>query len=96
MGFLDKAKTAAEQAASRAREGVEDVQAKRALGAAYSELGHVAFELIESGEIAHERLGAAADEVRTQKAKLDDDDTAAAAGDGAEQATSATPPAMPV
>ena len=39
MGFLDKAKAAAEQAAAKAKEGVEDVQTKRDLSAAYNELG---------------------------------------------------------
>jgi hypothetical protein len=98
MGFLDKAKsaaeqakTAAEQAASRAREGVEDVQAKRALHTAYTELGEATFELIESGAIAHEGLSAAAAEVRAQKAKLDDDDDAAAPDTPDTPATPETP-----
>ena len=39
MGFLDKAKAAAEQAASKAKEGVQDVQTKRELAQAYGELG---------------------------------------------------------
>ena len=39
MGFLDKAKAAAEQAASKAKEGVQDVQTKRELSQAYGELG---------------------------------------------------------
>ena len=39
MGFLDKAKAAAEQAAAKAKEGVEDVQTKRELSQAYNELG---------------------------------------------------------
>ena len=49
MGFMDKAKAAAEQAASRAKEGVEDVQAKRSLAHANEELGRTTFELLESG-----------------------------------------------
>ena len=64
MGFLDKAKSAAEQAAHKAKEGAEfaaqkaketaeDVQTKRELGSAYDELGHKAFELVESGAISH-------------------------------------------
>jgi len=64
MGFIDKAKAAAEQAASRAKEGVEDVQTKRNLAHAYEELGRTAFELLESGQISHERLNAQADEIR--------------------------------
>jgi hypothetical protein len=56
MGFLDKAKAAAEQAAAKAKEGVEDVQVKRELGQAYGELGKTTFELVESGEISHPQL----------------------------------------
>lgn len=69
MGFMDKAKAAAEQAASRAKEGVEDVQAKRNLAHAYEGLGRTAFELLESGQISHERLTAQADEVRRLQAQ---------------------------
>ena len=70
MGFLDKAKAAAEQATTRAKEGVEEVQTKRSLTRAYQDLGQTAFELIESGEISHPRLVAQADEVRTLKAQV--------------------------
>ena len=69
MGFMDKAKAAAEQAASRAKEGVEDVQAKRSLAHAYEELGRTTFELLESGQISHERLNAQADEIRRLQAQ---------------------------
>ena len=63
MGFLDKAKEAAEQAAA-SEEGVEDVQTKRELGQTYTELGKTAFELTESGEISHPRLEALAEKIR--------------------------------
>ena len=56
MGIFDKAKAAAEQAAAKAKEGVEDVQVKRELGQAYGELGKAAFELVESGELSHPQL----------------------------------------
>jgi hypothetical protein len=62
--FLDKAKAAAEQAATRAKEGVGEVQAKRSLGHAYEELGRVTFELLESGEVSHPRLAIHAEEIR--------------------------------
>lgn len=64
MGFLDKAKSAAEQAATRAKEGVEEVQTKRSLAQAYEQLGRTAFELLEAGQISHERLTTQADEIR--------------------------------
>lgn len=69
MGFLDKAKAAAEQAATRAKEGVDEVQTKRSLSHAYEDLGRTAFQLIEEGEISHQRLTAQADEVRRLQAQ---------------------------
>jgi hypothetical protein len=69
MGFLDKAKAAAETAATKAKEGVEDVQLKRELGQAYTELGRTAFELIESGELSHSGLEEAAGKVRALNEK---------------------------
>ena len=81
MGFLDKAKAAAEQAAARAKEGVDDVQAKRELSQAYGELGKVAYGLIESGAITHAQLDEAAARVRAAHAKTasgDDNGTPAA------------------
>jgi len=91
MGFLDKAKAAAEQAAAKAKEGVDEVQAKRNLTHAYESLGRVAFELIESGEIANERLDAPAQEVRDlqEKAGSDATETVGVATNGAD----APPPA---
>ncbi len=56
MGLLDKAKSAADTATSKAKEGIGEVQTKRELGQAYDELGKLAFELADAGEIAHERL----------------------------------------
>jgi hypothetical protein len=69
MGFFDKAMAAAEQAATKAKEGVEEVQVKRNLTKAYEELGKTAFHLIESGEISHPRFTAEAEEVRTLRAQ---------------------------
>jgi hypothetical protein len=69
MGFLDKAKAAAEQATTLAKEGVEEVQTKRNLAHAYQELGQTVFELLEEGQITHERLNAQADEIRKLQAQ---------------------------
>ena len=44
MGFLDKAKAAAEQAAQMAKEGVQEVQTKKELFQAYQELGKKTYE----------------------------------------------------
>lgn len=97
MGFLDKAKAAAETAAAKAKEGVEDVQTKRELGQAYSELGHTAFELIESGDISHPSLEATAAKIRglNEKAAAGDGQVPAAVGAEPVSHDPDQPPAMP-
>ena len=70
MGFLDKAKAAAEQAAQKAKDTAEDLQTKRELGQAFDELGHKTFDLIESGAVTHPDLTAIAQKVRDLQAKL--------------------------
>ncbi len=70
MSFFDKAKQAANQAANKAKEGVEDVQQKRELGQAYGDLGKTAFELIESGEISHPQFEATVAKIRDLNQKL--------------------------
>jgi len=83
MGFLDKAKSAAEQAAQKAKEGAEfaaqkaketaeDVQTKRDLGNAYDELGRKAFELVGSGAISHGELTPLVEKIRELQAKLEE------------------------
>jgi hypothetical protein len=69
VGFLDKAKAAAEQAATKAKEGVEDVQAKRNLSHAYEQLGRSTYALLESGEISHQSLSGQAEEIRRLQAE---------------------------
>jgi hypothetical protein len=70
MGLLDKAKAAAEQAAAKAKEGVDEVQAKRELSQSYNDLGKTAYALIESGDIAHPQLESAAAKVRTASERV--------------------------
>ncbi len=97
MGLLDKAKAAAEQAAAKAKEGVEDVQTKRDLGQAYGELGKVTYRLIGSGEVSNPELSTLVERIRTLEARA----PAEAAMAGATAATttesppSDQPPAMP-
>jgi hypothetical protein len=71
MGFLDKAKNMAGQAATKAKQEVEELQAKRELSSAYADLGKAAFELIESGELTHAGLDAAAANVRTARERVE-------------------------
>jgi hypothetical protein len=97
MGFLDKAKAAAVEATAKAKEGVEDVQVKRELSQAYNELGRVAFELVESNEIAHPRLETVAEKIRAlnERDKGDGALVGAAAGGTSEPHDPSQPPAMP-
>ncbi len=95
MGFLDKAKAAAEQAATRAKEGVDDVQAKRELSQAYSELGKTTFELIEAGEVTNARLTSIADKIRALNEKVAGDGDHNGTPTAAEAYDSSQPPAMP-
>jgi len=96
MGFLDKAKAAAEQAAAKAKGGVEDVQLKRELGQAYGELGKQAFGLVESGALSHPDLEPTVAKIRELNEKLAEADESptdeAEASDEAE-ATDEPPPA---
>jgi hypothetical protein len=99
MGFLDKVKQQTEQVASKAKEGVSDVQTKRELSQAYSELGEKTYELAASGTISNAELDPIVDRIRALKAKLEGGDeageTAAEAVDTAEPPASDQPPAMP-
>jgi hypothetical protein len=81
MGFLDKAKSAAEEAAHRANETIADVQSKRELTKAYQELGHTAFKLTDSGAISHPELAQHVAQIREMEAKLNDRKSAAADSD---------------
>ena len=88
MGFLDKAKQAAEQAksaaekaADRANDAVGDVQTKREMAKEFSELGETAFKLADSGAISHPELEPHVTRLRELQAKLDDDGASAGNGD---------------
>ena len=98
MGFLDKAKqaaeqakTAAEKAADRANDAVGDVQTKRELTKAYGDLGETAFKLADSGAISHPELEPQVTRIRELQAKLEDDEAGGANGDA--PAAAADPPA---
>ena len=97
MGFLDKAKAAAVEATAKAKEGVEDVQLKRELSQAYNELGKIAFELVDGGELSHAKLDAVVEKIRTlQERERGDGALAGATAGGATETHDPTqPPAMP-
>jgi len=97
MGFLDKAKAAAEQAATKAKEGVQDVQTKRELSQAYHELGQKTHALVSSGVVSHPELAALAEKINALKAQAEEEGepVGAASTPSAEPPPSNQPPAMP-
>ena len=95
MSFFNKAKQAAEQAAAKAKEGVEDVQQKRELSQAYGDLGKTAFGLIESGELSHSGLEAGAAKIRELNAKIGEPSSTATSSADTPAADPSQPPAMP-
>jgi hypothetical protein len=92
MGFLDKAKQAAQEASAKAKEGVADVQTKRDLGKAYTELGEKTFELADSGEVNNPALTDLVNRIRALKAQVDESGEPAMAGAAAGTTASAEPP----
>jgi hypothetical protein len=94
MGFLDKAKAAAEQAASKAKETAGEMQTKRELSQTYDELGRKAFELVESGEVSSAMLDPLVEKIRSLKAQLAEGE-AVGATTSTEPPESDAPPAMP-
>ena len=94
MGFLDKAKAAAEQAASKAKETAGELQTKRELNQAYDELGRKTLELVESGEVSSTTLDPLVERIRSLKAQLDEGAMVASTAT-TEPPESDAPPAMP-
>jgi len=71
MKLMDKAKAAAEQAAQKAKEGVEEVQTKHDLNTAHAELGKKAAELVHAGHLDHPELAPLVEKIDALKAKLE-------------------------
>jgi hypothetical protein len=70
LGLLDRAKSVAEQATTKAKEGLEEVQTRRDLSQAYGELGRLTFELVGSAELTNERLNPIVERIRALEAEL--------------------------
>ena len=85
MGLLDKAKAAAEQATTIAKEGAQELQTKRDLSTAYSDLGKATFELADKGELTHPELTEQVDRIRSLRESL-------AGGDAQDQPAEAAAP----
>ncbi len=77
MGLLDKVKAGAEQAASTAQKGVQEVQTKRELSQAYADLGRATHQLHHNGEITHASLDAQVARIDELQARLGGEDAVA-------------------
>jgi hypothetical protein len=77
VDFLDKVKGNIRGTASKAREGIEDMQTKRELGQAYGELGRRAFDLIDAGKLQAKELDFDIERIRKLKAGIEAEEQAA-------------------
>ena len=77
--FMNRLKDATNTVATRAREGVEELQTKHELSQAYGDLGRTTAGLVESGAVTHSELTAAVDKIRELKAQLEAGEKAAPA-----------------
>ena len=70
MGFLDKAKAAAETATTKAKEGIGEVQTRREFSQAYDELGKLDLRTRPSGrDRARRELGELVEKIRSLKSR---------------------------
>ena len=70
MGFLDKVKTATDQAIARGMEELDEQRTRRELNHAYGDLGETVFGLVDSGTLTDDRLTESVERIRDLKAKL--------------------------
>jgi hypothetical protein len=70
MSFFDRAKQVANQAASKAKEELSEVQTRRELDKAFEELGRTTFGLVDSGELTNPQLTATVERIRALQAEL--------------------------
>jgi len=69
--FLDRLKEATGVVATKAREGVEELQTKHELSQAYNDLGRTVADLVESAAISHPELTERVEKIRALKAQLE-------------------------
>ena len=82
--FLNRLKDATNVVATRAREGVEELQTKHELSQAYNDLGRKAADLVESGAVSHPELSERVEKIRALKKELEE--TPAEPGESGEPA----------
>ncbi len=88
--FLGRLKEATSTVASKAKEGVEELQTKHELSQAYGDLGRKAADLVEAGTISNGELTPLVDKIRELKAQLE---AAPATDEPAAPADEPAPPA---
>ena len=69
--FLNRLKDATATVATRAKEGVEELQTKHELSQAYGDLGRATADLVESGAVSHPELSERVEKIRALKAQLE-------------------------
>ena len=69
--FLDRLKDATGVVATKAREGVEELQTRHELSQAYNDLGRATADLVQSGAVSHPDLTERVDKIRALKAQLE-------------------------
>ena len=69
--FLNRLKEATGVVATKAREGVEELQTRHELSQAYSDLGRKAADLVESGAVSHPELAERVEKIRALKVQLE-------------------------
>jgi hypothetical protein len=69
--FLNRLKDATSTVATKAKEGVEELQTKHELSQAYGDLGRATADLVESGALSHPDLAERVEKIRALKAQLE-------------------------
>jgi hypothetical protein len=69
--FMDRLKEATSTVATKAKEGVEELQTRHELSQAYGELGRTTADLVASGALSHPDLTAQVEKIKELKAQLE-------------------------
>jgi hypothetical protein len=71
QSFFDRVKDATGVVATKAKEGIEELQTKTELSRAYGDLGRKTAELVEKGALTHPDLTADVEKIKSLKAELE-------------------------
>jgi hypothetical protein len=73
--FMDRLKDATQVVATKAKEGIDELQTKRELGLAYGDLGRATAELVDGGTVTHPDLIARVEKINELKKQLEAEST---------------------